>query len=120
MSVTIRRESQSDVAAIEALLVSAFLHAPHTSHTEHLIVNVLCEAKQLSVSLVTEKVDIIGHVNVSPVCISDGTQHWYGLGPISVPPEWQRQGVGSALMEQALTELQKLGAAGCVVLGEPQ
>jgi putative acetyltransferase len=121
MSVTIRRELQSDVAAIDALIVSAFLHAPHTSHTEQFIVKALREAKQLSVSIVAEDSGrMIGHVAVSPVSISDGTQHWYGLGPISVAPEWQRQGVGSGLMEQALTELQKLGAAGCVVLGEPQ
>ena len=117
----IRRELQSDVAAIDALIVSAFLHAPHTSHTEQLIVKALREAKQLSVSLVAEnKGNLVGHVAVSPVSISDGTEHWYGLGPISVAPEWQRQGVGSALMGQALTELKKLDAAGCVVLGEPQ
>ena len=121
MSVTIRRELQSDVAAIDSLIVSAFLHAPHTSHTEQLIVRALREAKQLSVSLVAEnKGDLVGHVAVSPVSISDGTYHWYGLGPISVIPEWQRKGVGSALMEQALTELRKLDAVGCVVLGEPQ
>ncbi|MCA9500704.1 MAG: N-acetyltransferase [Nitrospira sp.] len=121
MSVMIRRELQSDVAAIDALIVSAFLHAPHTSHTEQLIVKALREAKQLSVSLVAEnKGDLVGQVAVSPVSISDGTEHWYGLGPISVAPEWQRQGVGSALMGQALTELKKLDAAGCVVLGEPQ
>ncbi|MCA9422941.1 MAG: N-acetyltransferase [Nitrospira sp.] len=120
MSVAIRSESQSDVAAIDALIVSAFLDAPHTSHTEQLIVKALREAKQLSVSLVAEnKGNLVGHVAVSPVSISDGTEHWYGLGPISVAPEWQRQGVGSQLVERALTELRKLGAAGCVVLGEP-
>lgn len=32
MSVTIRRESQSDVAAFDAQIVSAFLYASHTSH----------------------------------------------------------------------------------------
>ena len=121
MSVTIRRELQSDVAAIDALIVSAFLHARHTSHSEKFIVKALREAKQLSVSLVAEnKGDHVGHVAVSPVSISNGTEHWSGLGPIAVTPEWQGQGVGSALMEQALTELQKLGAAGCVVLGETQ
>ncbi|GJL66738.1 MAG: N-acetyltransferase [Nitrospirales bacterium] len=121
MSVTIRRELQSDVPAIDALIVAAFLHAPNTSHTEQFIVKALREAAHLSVSLVAEdKGDLVGHVAVSPVSISDGTRHWYGLGPISVKPKWQRQGVGSALMEQALTELRKLCAAGCVVLGEPQ
>lgn len=121
MSVTIRKELPSDVAAIDSLIVSAFLHAPHTSHTEQFIVKALREAKQLSVSLVAEeKGDLVGHVAVSPVSISDGTKPWYGLGPISVAPECQRQGVGSVLMQKVLTELRKLDAAGCVVLGEPQ
>ncbi len=121
MSVTIRSELQPDVAAIDALIISAFLHAPHSNHREQSIVKALREAKQLSVSLVAEeKGDIVGHVAVSPVSISDGTEHWFGLGPISVSPDWQRQGVGSQLMQQALTELRKLGAAGCVVLGELQ
>lgn len=121
MSVAIRSESHFDVGAIDALIVSAFLHAPHSNHREQFILKALREAKQLLVSLVAEdRGRIVGHVAVSPVSISDGTQHWYGLGPISVAGEWQRQGVGSQLMQQALTELRKLGAAGCVVLGEPE
>lgn len=67
-----------------------------------------------------DKGDLVGHVAVSPVFIADGTQHWYGLGPISVAPEWQRQGVGLALMQQVFTEVRKLSAAACVVLGESQ
>lgn len=121
MSVTIRSELQPDVAAIDALIFSAFLHAPHSNYREQCIVKALRKAKHLSVSLVAEeKGDIIGHVAVSSVSISDGTQQWYGLGPISFVREWQRQGVGSALMEQALTELRNLSAAGCVVMGELQ
>lgn len=51
--------------------------------------------------------------------ISDGAAGWFGLGPISVLPAWQRQGVGSALMRAALEALRELGAVGCVVVGEP-
>jgi putative acetyltransferase len=100
--------------------VSAFLNAPHTSHTEHLIVNALRNAGQLTVSLVAEtEGTIIGHVAVSPVAISDGSRDWFGLGPISVAPEYQRRGIGSRLMCEALRVLRERGAAGCVLLGEP-
>jgi putative acetyltransferase len=58
-------------------------------------------------------------VAVSPVTISDGAIGWYGLGPISVLPAWQGRGVGAALMRAALEALREMGAAGCVVLGEP-
>jgi putative acetyltransferase len=44
---------------------------------------------------------------------------WFGLGPISVLPQFQGRGVGSRLMETALAALREEGAAGCVVLGEP-
>lgn len=120
MSLEIRYEEPSDAAAIEALTVAAFRDARHGSHTEHLIVNALREAGQLTLSLVAvEDGALVGHVAVSPVSISDGTAGWYGLGPISVAPDRQRRGIGSQLMRRALAELRRLGAAGCVVLGDP-
>ncbi|WP_232034106.1 GNAT family N-acetyltransferase [Mycoavidus cysteinexigens] len=54
---------------------------------------------------------------MSPVTLSSGATGWYGLGPISVRPERQGQGIGSKLMKVALAELQRLGGLGCVVLG---
>ena len=54
-------------------------------------------AEALTVSLVAELDGrVIGHIAFSPVAISDGTQDWYGLGPVSVLPEYQRQGIGEA------------------------
>lgn len=116
----IRYETQADIEPIEIVTAAAFKDAQHTSHTEQFIVRALRDAGQLSVSLVAEEADrIIGHVAASPVTISDGSTNWYGLGPVSVAPAQQRQGVGSALIQTALAELRALGAAGCVVLGEP-
>ena len=120
MSIRIRKETPADVAAIEAVTVAAFQNAAHTSHTEQFIVAALRKTGQLSVSLVAEdNGTVIGHVAVSPVTISDSTAGWWGLGPVSVAPAYQRQGVGVQLMEQAIAELRGLGASGCVVLGEP-
>jgi putative acetyltransferase len=121
MDIEIRNESAADVAAIEAVTIAAFLHAPHTSHTEHFIVNALRKAGQLTISLVAEADGtVIGHVAISPVSITDGARDWYGLGPISVAPEYQRRGVGSHLMREALQILREKGASGCVLLGEPE
>ncbi|MDD2769660.1 MAG: N-acetyltransferase [Methylococcus sp.] len=120
MNVRIRSELPSDVAAIEAVTVAAFLKAAHTSHTEHFIVDALRRSGQLSVSLVAEDDGIIiGHIAVSPVSLSCGANDWYGLGPISVAPERQRQGVGTRLVERVLADMHGLGAAGCVLLGAP-
>ena len=120
VSVKIRSEQPSDIAAIEAVTLAAFQTAPHSGQTEHFIVRALRDAGVLTLSLVA--VDggaVIGHVAVSPVTVSDGTADWYGLGPISVLPSHQRAGIGSRLMERALAELKSLAAGGCVVLGDP-
>lgn len=116
----IRSERPGDAGAIHALTREAFAEAPHSSHTEQYIVDALRDAGALAVSLVAEDADgIVGHVAVSPVQLSGGSQGWYGLGPFSVAPERQGQGVGSALMRAAIEALRARGAAGCVVLGDP-
>jgi putative acetyltransferase len=121
MNIKIRTETAADVPAIEAVTISAFLNAPHTSHTEQIIVGALRKAGVLTISLVADaEGTVIGHVAVSPVSISDGAAGWFGLGPLSVVPEHQSHGVGSRLMHEALRILRERGAAGCILLGEPE
>lgn len=124
MTIQLRHETPDDIAAIEAVTIAAFANAPHTSHTEQFIVRALRAANELKLSIVAEEHgQVVGHVALSPVTITDsqGRQAvgWYGLGPISVLPPRQSQGIGSRLMEQALSELRAMRAAGCVLLGEP-
>jgi predicted N-acetyltransferase YhbS len=120
--MTIRPESPDDAPAIAALTERAFLNAPHTSHTEHLIVDALRRSGQLAVSLVAvddTTGDLVGHVALSPVTISDGSTGWFGLGPISVEPDRQRAGIGTRLMRSSLGQLIARGASGCVLVGDP-
>lgn len=120
MNVAVREESPFDIAAIHAVTAAAFRNAPHTDHNEPFIVDALRKARALSVSLVAEQDGaIVAHVAVSPVTVSDGSCGWYGLGPISVLPEFQGRGIGSRLMRDALQRLRQMGAAGCVLLGDP-
>lgn len=120
MNVAIRHETAADVDAIDAVTTAAFLTAPHTNHTEQFIVKALRKAGMLTVSLVAEVAgNVVGHVAVSPVSLSDGTSGWYGLGPISVVPAYQGQGIGSLLVREAVRVLRDRGASGCVVLGAP-
>lgn len=120
MNPVIRQEVPTDAAAIHALTAAAFLNAPHTAHTEQYIVDALRKAGALSISLVAELAgEIVGHIALSPVSISDGSTGWYGLGPISVRPELQRMGIGSFLMRTALQMLRERGAAGCLLVGDP-
>ena len=120
LNIDIRNEKPDDAARIHEVIELAFRDASHADHNEQFIVKALRDCGTLTVSLVAE-VDgkIIGHVALSPVIISDGTAEWYGLGPISVLQEYQGKGIGTKLMNKALTEIEIKGAAGCVVLGEP-
>ena len=102
----IRKEAPVDASSVEAVTVAAFRSAEHSSGTEHCIVRALREAGQLVVSLIAEEHgEVVGHVAVSPVTISDGASGWYGLGPVSVLPERQGQGLWTALVTTTLDEL---------------
>lgn len=116
----IRNETESDIEAIFDVTTAAFETHPHSNQTEQFIVNALRAANALTISLVAE-VDgkIVAHIAFSPVTISDGSQNWYGLGPISVLPEYQKQGIGKSLINEGLSLLKKLGAEGCVLVGDP-
>jgi putative acetyltransferase len=117
--MNIRPEIPSDIEAITQVTYEAFKGKPYSDETEHLIVLRLREANALAVSLVAE-VDghIVGHAAFSLVRINGADLQWYGLGPISVTPALQKQGIGSALMHAGLEQLKILGAQGCVLEGD--
>jgi putative acetyltransferase len=118
--IIIRSETDADVSAITEVTVAAFKTLEISNHTEQFIIGALRAAKALTVSLVAE-VDgrVIGHIAFSPVTISDGTRNWYGLGPVSVLPAYQRQGIGKALIREGLSRLKDMNAQGCCLVGHP-
>jgi putative acetyltransferase len=116
----LRPEQPGDIDAIRTLTETAFKAAPHADGTEHLIIDRLRAAGALTLSLVAQEHGaIVGHVAFSPVSVSDGSAGWYGLGPISVDPARQGEGIGGQLVREGLAQLTTLGAAGCVLLGDP-
>ena len=116
----IRDESKADADAITDVTIAAFKTLEISNKTEQFIIAALRAAGALAVSLVAElNGRVIGHVALSPVTISDDTPNWYGLGPVSVLPEFHRQGIGTALIQEGLDRLKNLNAAGCCVVGHP-
>lgn len=116
----IRPEQPDDLTAIRSLITAAFEHAEHSSGTEAAIVDALRAAGALTVSLVAvEDDDTMGHVAFSPVTIAGDADRWYGLGPVAVRPDRQGMGIGQDLIRAGLAALRRMGAKGCVVLGEP-
>jgi putative acetyltransferase len=118
--IVIRNETHNDVCAITEVTIAAFKTLEISNHTEQFIIEALRAAKSLMVSLVAEMDGrVIGHIAFSPVTISDGTPNWYGLGPVSVLPAYQRQGIGNALIQEGLSRLKNINAEGCCLVGHP-
>ena len=121
LKIVIRGETDADVNAITEVTVAAFKTLEISNHTEQFIIVALRAAKALTISLVAE-VDggrMVGHIAFSPVVISDGTRNWYGIGPVSVLPEYQRQGIGKALIQEGMSRLKDMNAQGCCLVGHP-
>lgn len=120
-AIIIRPETTADQAAIHRLTDDAFAPMPFGDGTEAPAIDRMRAAGDLILSLVAIKEEeVIGHVAFSPARIGQMKGAWYGLGPISVRINCQRQGVGTSLVKAGLAELSNRGAAGVVLLGNPK
>lgn len=118
---TIRPEQPGDEAAIHAIVERAFVGRPFSEGDEQDLVDALREQGDLVFSLVA--VDpagiIIGHIGFSPSTIDNELCHWFQMAPVSVAPEAQGIGIGSALIKAGIARMQERGARGIAVLGDP-
>lgn len=120
----IRAENEAGHDAIMVLIYKAFLNHPHHASgakpTEHLIYKGLKERGDLTLSFVAIINDeVAGHIAFSPVTFDGKASDWLGLGPVSVSPDEQGKGVGSALIRAGLEAASKRGTKGIVLIGEP-
>ena len=115
--VIIRREEPADVAAIRRVNERAF-----GGTAEANAIDLLRDRGAATLSLVAVIDDrVVGHLFFSPVTIESIDRTWPGLGlaPLSVLPEYQRQGIGTALILTGLEECRRLGHERIIVLGHP-
>jgi len=113
----IRHEEPQDTAAIRQVNEQAFGGTGEAN-----AIDALRDRDQLTLSLVAVQDDmVIGHLLFTPATIETADQVWpaLGLAPLSVLPEYQRQGIGTALMEAGLAECARLGFERVIVLGHP-
>lgn len=114
----IRKEEPKDYTKIYEVVKSAFSSAEHTDGNEHELVNALRAGSAYipELSLVAEeKGRIVGHIMFTKAQIGEVTV--LALAPISVLPEYQRKGVGTALIEEGHRIAGQLGYGYSVVLG---
>ncbi len=126
----IRTERAGDAAAIRSVVAAAFLNAPHSAPSadgtgdpgEAALIDWLradgAWLPELSLVAIDDDASVIGHV----VCTRgrlDGTAA-LGLGPLSVAPDRQGRGVGSALMQAVIHAADASGEPLIALLGDPR
>ena len=120
-AISIRPEREEDRDAVYDLTSRAFAPMPYSEGDEPDLINRLRAAGALSISLLAARMsDLAGHIAFSPAFAEDRSEGWYALGPVSVDPSLQRQGIGTRLIEAGLERLREWDAAGCILVGDPR
>lgn len=119
--ICIREERPEDIEEVRKLNEKAFTQAFGQAPEADLI-DKLRENCPNILSLVAVLDDqIVGHILFSPVGIeSDKIVEGMGLAPMAVHPEFQRQGIGSRLVQAGLEILKSQGSPFIIVIGLPE
>jgi len=115
--IEIRTETPDDVQGIRVVNERAF-----GGLTEGKIVDLLRASNKALVSLVAvHQGRVVGHILFSPVSVEPAPDGFrgVGLGPMSVLPQYQNQGIGSRLVREGLEACRRGGYDFVVVLGHP-
>ena len=113
----VRHEERQDIAAIRYVNEQAFGGAGEAN-----AIDALRDRGVAMLSLVAVIDDrVVGHLLFTPAAIESADHTWpaLGLAPLAVLPEYQRQGIGTALMKAGLAECAQLGHERIIVLGHP-
>ncbi len=114
----IRKEEARDYDEIYKVIKTAFERAEHADGNEQNLVNALRESDAYisELSLVAEiSGKIAGHILFTKATV--GEQTVLTLAPLSVLPEYQRQGIGTSLIKEGHHIAKSLGYGYSVVLG---
>jgi putative acetyltransferase len=110
--IEIREERLDDIAAVRDLNRQAF-----GQDQESNIVDVLrANGAALLCLVATVKDQVVGHIMYSPISVGDNVMG-AALGPMAVLPEFQRQGIGSKLIEVGNRKLKDGGCPFIIVVG---
>ncbi|WGN90383.1 GNAT family N-acetyltransferase [Ligilactobacillus faecis] len=116
----IRPENITDYPKITLLIEQAFAKATHRDGNEAQLVEKLRHSQNFipELSLVAVSAEqIVGHILFTKVTIEN--HQALALAPLAVLPEFQKQGIGSALIKAGHIKAQELGYTYSIVLGHP-
>ena len=126
MNVSIRLEEEKDYRTVEYMTREAFWNVYKPGCDEHLLVHNIRKVpafiKELSfVALDGDK--IVGSIIYSKAkVVNDENREFQVLcmGPISVLPSCQSQGIGSLLMNHSIEKAGQLGYKSVIIFGNPK
>lgn len=113
--IEIRNENQEDYEVVRTINDKAFGQS-----TEGKTVDKIRSACKEILSLVAVKEgQVVGHIFFSPVSVSCEGKEIIGMGlaPMAVKPEFQKQGIGSLLVNEGINLLKKSKCPFIIVLG---
>ncbi len=114
----IREDNDQEIEEIKNVVKKAFENAEHSDGSEHLLVEALRSSenfiKKLSLVAVEDNI-IIGYILFTKIKI--GKDEELALAPLAVLPEFQRKGVGKALIKEGHKIAKEFGYHFSVVLG---
>jgi predicted N-acetyltransferase YhbS len=125
MSIEIRLERPEDYRETEILTREAFWDIYKPGCDEHLLAHKLRKTPAFVEELdlvACEKERIVGNIMYSRARVfgpNGEVREVLCLGPISILPECQGQGVGGRLIQESLERARKLGFSGVFLFGNP-
>lgn len=124
-NITIRKEIPNDHNWVIELTAKAFETMPFSEGDEDQLVARLRNAPGFipELSLVAELDGlIVGHILFTPLVIDNGQQQFESLvlGPVSVLPEFQKQGIGGKLIRAGHQKAIELGFRSVILIGHPE
>ena len=116
--LTIRQENKNDYEEVYKVIKTAFETAEHSDGNEQDLVVALRKSDnfipELSLVAVMDN-KIVGYILFTKIKI--GKQEELALAPLGVLPEYQKQGIGSVLIQEGHKKAKELGYHYSVVLG---
>ena len=123
---TIRSETPADYRAVEEMTRKAFWNVQVPGCNEHYLAHILRDcADFIPEQDFVAELDgaIVGNVMYtrSKLIAEDGEEKdILTFGPLSVDPEYQRRGIGKALLRHSLEKAAQMGCEAVVIFGNPE
>lgn len=121
----IRNEEERDYKAVEDLTRRAFYNVHRPGCTEHYLVHIMRQHRDFLSELdFVMELDgrVMGNIMYTRAALVDesgGEKEILTFGPVSIAPEYQRQGFGKRLMEHSFARALELGYEAVVIFGSP-